>query len=62
MIIKQDKAMVCIRMGCEVIWEGPSNICPECKHEGVTYREIEALATGIPIYAPETKMMTTMIQ
>jgi hypothetical protein len=62
MVIKQDKAMVCIRIGCEVIWEGPSRICPKCKYEGVTYREIEALATGFPLGTPEPKMATTMIQ
>jgi hypothetical protein len=62
MVIKQSSAMVCVRLGCEVIWEGPSNICPKCKHEGVSYREVEALATGIPAYTPEPKMVTTMIQ
>jgi len=62
MSIKQDSAMVCVRVGCEVIWEGPSRICPECGVEGAAYRDIEALAIGDTSKVPEPKMLTTMIQ
>jgi hypothetical protein len=64
--IRQDDAMICIKEGCELIWEGPSTFCPGCGWQGARYRELEALATGIPLGYPEPtispKMLTEMIQ
>jgi hypothetical protein len=64
--IKQDDAMICIKAGCEVIWAGPPTACPVCGWQGARYRDLEALATGIPLGEPEPcrkpKFLTTMIQ
>jgi hypothetical protein len=64
--IKQDDAMICTHLGCELIWAGPSTACPGCGWQGIRYRELEALATGIPLGEPEIprelKLLTTMIQ
>ena len=61
-IILQDAAMVCIHLGCEVIFTGPSQQCPCCGWQGVTYREIEAMATTRPLDEPQPKTIYITIQ
>ncbi len=63
-MIPQDEAMVCVRVGCKVIWQGPQKDCPNCGVDGVTYKEVEDLAVmALPANAiDESKMLTTMIQ
>jgi hypothetical protein len=41
LVIHKDVAMVCTRLGCQVIFEG-SEKCPRCGHQALTYRGIEA--------------------
>ena len=38
-------AIVCIHVGCEVVFEGPSQTCPLCGWQGIAFREIEAALT-----------------
>jgi rubrerythrin len=41
LVIHKDVAMVCTRLGCQVIFKDAEK-CPLCGHQAQTYREIEA--------------------
>lgn len=45
-ILLKENAMVCIHIGCEVLFEGPSLRCPLCGWQGVLYTEVEELAAA----------------
>jgi hypothetical protein len=65
MTIHQDQAIICVHVGCEIIFSGPSTICPACGWQGVGFRELETAFNDSCVYAltkPEPPMQTKMIQ
>jgi hypothetical protein len=43
-VILRELAVVCLHAGCEVIFEGPSLVCPLCGWQGAAYIEVEEMA------------------